>query len=116
MCDNMHKSKLIKKIKQPKAKNGKNNLDNAINLLNSDPNENNWKAFSNVRKKNDVKYYKIVYSGKLHGISGLKTSYAELYNSRYKLIGKVPIMIKNGKEISGATIYLKGLSILNKVD
>lgn len=87
----------------------------AMLAVNNDPSENNWKAFAAAFKKSGAKYYRVVFTaGKLKGIDGLRSSYVELYDSKYKSIGRVPVFTNVGKGIEGATIYLKGLQVNNR--
>ncbi len=82
--------------------------------LKKNPDENNWKAFSARLKKSNIVYYKTVFGkGKLSNTQDLKKSYIVLYDKRKEKIAEVPIFMGAGKKIEGATIYLKGLSILN---
>jgi len=81
--------------------------------LTEDPSEENWKKFAAALKKSSAKFYRVVYMhGSLKNAEDLRQSYAELYDSKKKLIARVPIFknMKNGVE--GATIYLKGLENL----
>lgn len=90
-------------------------LKSAEEALRKDPSERNWKALASALKASSAKYYRVIYEneGKLDKVQDLKKSYAELYDSKYKKLAKVPICIERGKRVSGATIYLKGLSVIN---
>ncbi len=72
--------------------------------------------FSESLKKSGIKYYKIIFAngGKLNRMQDITKSVAKLYDSRYNLVTKVPLFVRNGKEIAGATIYLVGLSVCNR--
>ncbi len=93
----------------------KNAIQDVSDKLWENPEEKNWKLLSNSLKKAGITYYKTVYGkGKLKNTQDLKKSYVELYDKKVKFITKVPLFMKNGKELRGATIYLKGLQINNK--
>lgn len=80
------------------------------------PNEKNWEAFYKALKKSDLKYYKVVYAdeGKLNKAQDLTKSFVELYDSKYAIVTKVPLFVKTGNKVSGATKYLIGLSVSNR--
>jgi hypothetical protein len=92
-------------------------VDEASDALNKEPSENNWKRFSAALGKSGIRYYRMAWAneGKLNKMQDLTKSAAELYDQRYKMIAKVPIFVRNGKRIRGATKYLVGLQVLNKV-
>jgi hypothetical protein len=93
----------------------KNGIQEISDELWENPEEKNWKLLSASLKKSGIAYYRTVYNkGKLKNTQDLKKSYAELYDSKAKLVTKVPLFMKKGKEMRGATIYLKGLQINNK--
>lgn len=91
-------------------------ISEAAELLFEEESEANWKKFAAALKRSDARYYKVVFEkGKLDNEEDLRSSYAELYDEREGLITKVPIFKKLDKNrIEGATIYLKGLVVLNK--
>jgi len=72
----------------------------------------NWEVFAKALDKSPVEHYKIVFAneGKLNRMQDLTKSYAELYDAKHKVVTKVPIFMKNGKKIDGATIFLVGLT------
>ncbi|MEM3781610.1 MAG: hypothetical protein QXT43_01440 [Candidatus Micrarchaeaceae archaeon] len=81
--------------------------------LNKEQSESNWKAFCNALSKSRAKFYRITYSkGALKNAEDLRKSFAEIYDSKKRLITKVPIFKKTKSKIEGATIYLKGLDNL----
>jgi hypothetical protein len=93
-------------------------MKNGIELIASelwrDPSKKNWEKLSSALNKNGITYYKIFFEkGKLKKTEDLRNSYMELYNKKEKLVAKIPIFKKEGKGIEGATIYLRGLLILN---
>ena len=93
----------------------KDNLQTISDRLWDNPEEKNWKSLASSLKASGIVYYRPVYGkGKLKNTQDLKKSYIELYDKKAKLVTKVPLFMKNGKELRGATIYLKGLSINNK--
>ncbi len=77
-----------------------------------DQSRKNWEAFAKAVGKSPVEYYKIVFAneGKLNKMQDLTKSYAELYDAKHKIVAKVPIFMKTGKRIDGATTYLIGLT------
>ncbi len=80
-----------------------------------DQSKQNWEAFGTSLKKSGLKYYRIVFeAGKLEKQDDLRTSYAELYDAKEKLVAKIPIFMTDGANVEGATIYLKGLLNLNR--
>ncbi len=89
-------------------------MTDAVEMLNADPGEKNWKEFSAALKKSSAVYYRPVFGrGRLRNTQGLRNSHVELYDKNGKLLFKIPIFKKNGKELRGATMYLKGLLIKN---
>jgi len=80
-----------------------------------DQSEKNWTAFSAALKKSKARYYNVVFTGKkVNKIRDLGGSFVELFDSKEKMIGKVPIFVNKGKEVEGATIYLRGLLNVRK--
>lgn len=95
----------------------KMNLEEAANMLYKDPSDKNWAKFASVLKKSKVKYYRVVYQkGSLKNAEDLTKSYAELYDAKENMLAHIPIFKKGNNGVEGATIYLKGLLNLNKVD
>ncbi|MGC8538761.1 MAG: hypothetical protein ACP5MK_02745 [Candidatus Micrarchaeia archaeon] len=91
------------------------NFAKAVERLNAEPSPENWKAFEKALKGSGAKYYRIVYvESKLQKAEDLTSSYAELYNSRMGMIAKIPIFMRDGKNVQGATYYLRGLLNANK--
>ena len=92
----------------------KNSIDTIGNELWKDPSDKNWQRLSDLLRRGSIAYYKTVFGkGKLMNTQDLKNSYVELYDKKGALVTKVPIFKKNGKNLRGATIYLKGLLIKN---
>ncbi|MGC8710047.1 MAG: hypothetical protein ACP5RF_00315 [Candidatus Micrarchaeia archaeon] len=95
----------------------KNDITGAAELLYKDPSEKNWDKFASMLKKANIKYYRVIYQkGSLKNVEDLTKSYAELYDARENPVVRIPIFKKGAKGVEGATIYLKGLLNLNKVD
>ena len=93
----------------------KNGIQEISDKLWDNPDEKNGKQLSGSLKKAGIVYYKTVYNkGKLKNTQDLKKSYVELYDKKAAFVTKVPLFMKKGKELRGATIYLKGLQINNK--
>ena len=91
------------------------NIKELAERLSKDQKQKDWETFSKELKKSNIKYYKIFYEkGKLQKLEDLRESYAQLYDSKEKPVICVPIFMKEGKKLSGATIYLKGLLNTNK--
>jgi len=91
------------------------NLKDIADLLWKDPNDENWSKFREILLKSNAKYYRVVYIKELKNKDNLKDSYAELYDSKQKLLAKIPIYKKTKSGIEGATYYLRGLYNINKV-
>ncbi len=88
-----------------------NKTDIEIEELNKNPCIENWNKLQNIIKKKKIKYYKIFYPNELKGKNNLTKSYAVLYDSYFKVMFRVPIIIINKKKIEGAIIFLKDLSL-----
>lgn len=83
--------------------------------LRKNPNEKNWQKLSENLKKSGIIYYVVFFGeGKLSKTQDLRKSYVKLYNKHKKVVTEIPIFMTEGKKIRGATVYLKGLQILNK--
>ena len=89
----------------------KNKIDEIVRVLNENPNITNWTKFSAELKNSKAKHYKIFYPEGLEGKNNLTKAYAVLYDSQFKVLFKIPIISINNKEINGATIYLKELTL-----
>lgn len=94
----------------------KENFKMITERLWKDQSEANWNALSAALKKSNVKYYRMMFEKKkgLNKIEDLRKSYAELYDSKYKSVAKIPVFKKTKSGMEGATIYLKGLMVNNK--
>ncbi|MGC8495678.1 MAG: hypothetical protein ACP5MX_00505 [Candidatus Micrarchaeia archaeon] len=77
-----------------------------------DPSVENWEKFALVLRNSKAKYYKVFYES-LRNSEDLTKSFARIYDSKMKPVAKVPIIIKKGKKVEGATIFLKGLNNAN---
>lgn len=86
---------------------GKSDL---IAQLVANPSEQNWKAAQKKILK-EGKYYYTFYPKSVQASMSLKGAYVVIYDKKYKSLYKIPIFKKVGKEIEGATWYLKGLEI-----
>ncbi|MCL5433697.1 MAG: hypothetical protein M1538_01820 [Candidatus Marsarchaeota archaeon] len=80
------------------------------------PSEDNWSKFRETVKKSKAKYYKVIYTKSLGSKEDLRKSYAELYDSKFKFITKIPIFKEVNGKVEGATINLEGLLNANKPD
>ncbi len=93
---------------------GKKGIDSAVANLNANPTKENWEAFRKLLLKSGAKYYKVFYPKKLESKKELEYAYAVIYNSRYRQMFRVPVFMRSGKSIEGATIYFKELLNTNK--
>lgn len=79
------------------------------------PTSANWEKLSRSLPRSGIKFYRVVYQkGKIANKEDLRDSYVELYDSKERMVTKVPVFKREGKGIRGATIYLKGLLNTNK--
>jgi len=92
----------------------KTDLENEAKILWEDPSEENWNKFREILKRSKAKYYRVKYEKSLGTTEDLRKSYAEIFDSKYNIIAKVPIFKKVGSKIEGATINLEGLLNANK--
>lgn len=74
----------------------------------------NWENFRKALKGSEIKYYDTVFQGSVNKIKDLGTAYVELYDANEKIVTKVPMFVKEGKKVEGATIYLVGLLDVRK--
>ncbi|MCL5093193.1 MAG: hypothetical protein M1128_01855 [Candidatus Marsarchaeota archaeon] len=86
-----------------------------VKALNNDPNKSNWEAISSCIKRSNASYYKVIYPKKIKEKQDLKSAYVILYDSKFKIIGKIPILSKSNRETRGMLFYLRGLSLNRKV-
>jgi hypothetical protein len=93
----------------------KNKIETIVADLWKNPTDKTWEKFaSELKKDKKIKYYKTIYTtGKIKRFQDLKQSYAILYDTKYKVVTKVPLFMKRKEGLTGATIYLMGLSVLN---
>ncbi len=90
-------------------------LDASSQELWKNPSEQNWKQFSKAFK-GKAAYYRVVFEhGKIKKNEDITKSFVEIINSKRKVLCNVPLFVREGKVLRGATIYLKGLQILNGV-
>ncbi len=87
-----------------------------VDALWKEPGKGNWERFAKALPKSGLMYYRVVYEngGKLNRAQDLTKSYAELYDSKQKVVIKIPIFEKEGRKITGATYYMKGLRTINR--
>jgi hypothetical protein len=98
---------MAKKTSAKKVSKAKTDL---ISQLEASPTEANWKkAVPKLLKEG--KYYYVFYPKEVKASMNLTEAYAVIYDKKYKSLYKIPIIKKVGKEIEGATWYLKGLEI-----
>ncbi|MDE1768100.1 MAG: hypothetical protein KGH64_00425 [Candidatus Micrarchaeota archaeon] len=90
-------------------------IKDIMGALNKEQSKANWEKFGKAVKSSGLKYYHIEFDkSKVNELEDLRKAHADLYDSKEKLVYKIPIIMENGKKIRGATIYLKGLLNLNK--
>ncbi len=91
-------------------------IEKAVAALWKKPSEENWKAFAKAMPRSGLRYYRVFYGGdKLKRAQDLKKYYAELYDTKQRLVTKIPIYKTANEKISGATYYMKGLLTINKI-
>ncbi len=91
-------------------------IDNIVDSLWSVNDVRNWDRFRKKLGSSSIRYYRVVFEHGLRKADDMNKSYVELYDSKKKLVSKVPVAVRDGKNFEGALIYLKGLSNMNKVD
>ena len=90
-------------------------LTDASDALWKSPSKVNWEKFSKLLKGRAV-YYRVIFEhGKIKKNEDITKSFVEIWDSKRNVVCKVPLFLKDGRNIVGATIYLKGLQILNGV-
>ncbi len=90
----------------------------AADALWRDQSEENWKRFSGALRRSSIRYYRIIFAngGRLNRMQDLTKSHIELYDSKHTIVTKVPLSLREGKRVRGATIYLSGLQVWNTAD
>lgn len=80
------------------------------------PDGKSWARLKKALRKSDILYYRVVFAdeGRLGRAQDLTKSFAELYDAKERLVARVPVFERRGREIRGATAYLTGLHVLNK--
>jgi hypothetical protein len=91
-------------------------IDNIVDSLWSANTAENWNRLREKLGGSNIRYYHVVFEHGLRKADDMNKSYVGLYDSKRKLVAKVPVAVKDGKRFEGALIYLKGLSNMNKVD
>ncbi|MDE1873983.1 MAG: hypothetical protein KGI04_02585 [Candidatus Micrarchaeota archaeon] len=95
----------------------KADMKKIVDALWKSPSRQNWTLFVKALPKSGLRYYKVVFQkGKIKRVTDLVEDYAQLYDAKQKPILRIPIYEKDGKKITGATYYMKGLLTINKVD
>lgn len=79
------------------------------------PDKAHWQEFAKICEGTKARYYAVVFPGGLGGKADLSKAYAIIYNAARKPLYKVPIIIRNGKSIEGATIMFRGLALNRSV-
>ncbi len=86
-----------------------------VEALNNDPSKSNWEAMSSCIKRSSVSYYKVVYPKKIKEKQDLKSAYVILYDYKFRIIGKIPILSKSSHGANGMLFYLRGLNLNRKI-
>ncbi len=86
----------------------------AVDELNANPDRKHWEAFHRYLLKSRAKYYKVFYPKKVERAKDLTVAFAVIYDAKYTPLFRIPIVLKDGKKIGGATIYFKELLNTNK--
>ncbi len=86
-----------------------------LDALDKDPSKSNWEAMSSSIKRSNVSHYKVFYPKKIKEKQDLKSAYVILYDDKFKIIGRIPLVSKDGHGASGMLFYLRGLSLNRKV-
>ncbi len=86
----------------------------AIDELNAHPDEKHWEAFRKYLPKSGARYYKVFYPKKLERAKDLESAFAVIYDKKYTPLFRIPVYVRKGKEITGATIYFKALLNTNR--
>ena len=95
----------------------KADINKIADTLWKSPSRENWAAFVKALPNSGLKYYKVVFQkGKIKRVQDLVEDYAQLYDAKQKPAVRIPIYGKDGKKITGATYYMKGLLTINKAD
>ena len=89
----------------------KSSTNKFITELVKNPDQKHWQEFAKYAKKDKAKYYAVVFPGGLGGKADLSKAYAIIYNASKKALYKVPIIIRKGKKIEGATIMFERLEL-----
>ena len=85
-----------------------------VEELNAHPDKKHWEAFRRYLLKSRAKYYKVFYPKKLKSRGDLLAAYVIIYDSGYAPMFRIPVTMRAGSAIQGATIYLKELLNTNK--
>jgi RNase H-fold protein (predicted Holliday junction resolvase) len=89
-------------------------LDAAVRKLNAEQSEANWESLASALKKSGIRYYKVAFPSGLNGESDLTKANIVLYDREYAPKYKIPVILRSGNRIEGATRYLIGLEINRK--
>lgn len=94
---------------------GKASITNKIvEELNRNPDRRHWEAFRDCLSKSGAKYYKAFFPKKLKKRGDLLAAYVIVYDQKYIPMFRIPIMMKTGSKVKGASIYFKSLINTNK--
>lgn len=94
-----------------KSRSKTSKTDTFITEFMSNPDKAHWSEFSRLCARMKAKYYAVVFPGGLGGKADLSKAYAIIYNAARKPLYKVPIIMRSGKSIEGATIMFRGLEL-----
>jgi hypothetical protein len=82
-----------------------------VEALNKNPSKSNWEAMASSIKRSNVSYYKVIYPRKIKEKQDLKSAYVILYDDKFRIMGKIPILSKSSTGASGMLFYLRGLNL-----
>ncbi len=90
----------------------KSKMDDAAKALFTDPTPEKWRSFEGAAK-GIAAHYRVRYmSGRIRSKEDLGKSFVEIYDSRKRLLAKVPLFERKGGMMRGGLIHLKGLTSL----
>jgi hypothetical protein len=85
-----------------------------VDELNRNPDKKHWEAFRKYLVKSNARYYKAFFPKKIKRKNDLLAAYVTVYDAKYLPMFRIPIMMKKGSIVEGASIYFKSLINTNK--
>lgn len=86
----------------------------AVEDLERAPTKEHWEAFGRFLVKSKAKYYKVFYPKKLKTKNDLLAAYVVIYDAKYVPMFRIPVTMRIGSTVQGATIYFKRLLNTNR--